>query len=126
MLELGKPPNQKYCLIVSLFSVLANPYSEFPGDLSEFFVPRALNNFFYTGHPKLTTLGVERLCEAITDDRKDIPLQTAGALSFAILRIRSPVNLLTGVREGWEINSSPSRAIFGLVQLKTAVFHSAP
>ena len=52
--------------------VRVNPCSEFRRDLSEFLISRALDNFFYTGHPKLTPLRVERFCNAVTDDRKNV------------------------------------------------------
>jgi hypothetical protein len=62
----SKATNQKYCLVVSLFSVFPNACSEFRRGLSKFFASRTMEDLFYAAQPKLTPLGVERLCESVT------------------------------------------------------------
>jgi hypothetical protein len=69
---LSKPPNQKYCLVVSLLSVRENPGSQFRRDLSESLVARLPDYFFYSGHAKFAPPRIEGFGKTVAHDRKDI------------------------------------------------------
>lgn len=78
--SLSKPPNEKNCLVVSLLSMPQNACPELGRDLSQFFASCNLDDFFYTGHPELTILGVEGFRKAIANNSEKVAtLKSKGA-----------------------------------------------